>query len=297
MALNLKTKASTPAAATDGEPHPVDMKSVPVRRAVPAKRPSNGAQPAAVGFTLASTPTKHRLIVSAEGEEKSGKNHFAFTAPGPIYLHSFDIGNEGVIQKFQDDKQIYLAEYALTLQPDEGSTQEVAEAADRVWSQYLANYRDGLASCGQGTTVVDTGTEAWELLRLARFGKLTQVMPHHYGPVNKEMQEMVRMAFNHNCNVLFLHKMKDEWENYTEGGKEKGRKTGRKARVGFNDMPFLVQLNVRCERIDNPYDRETGEGGGSDFVINIEDCRQSPALNGTQMMNDFEMLLTSVFSE
>lgn len=286
MALNLKTRPSAPAAGSDGEPQ---QSAPPVRRSLSSPRPSNGSSASGSGFVLATTPALHRLIVSAEGEEKSGKNHFAFTAPGPIYEHSFDIGNESVIQKFQDEKQIYLAEYGLALQPGEGSPQEVADAADKVWSQFMSNYRDGLASCGQGTTMVDTGTEMWELLRLARFGKLTQVMPHHYGPVNKEMQEAVRLAFSHSGNAIFLHKMKDEWENFVEGGKEKGRKTGRKVRVGFNDMPFLVQVNARCERQDV-------EGGGSEFLINIEDCRQNPELNNTQMPNDFEMLLSAVFA-
>lgn len=262
--------------------------ALPVRR--PTPRPANGTSASSgAGFVLASSPVYHRLIVNAEGEEKSGKNHFGFSAPGPIYEHSFDIGNEGVVQKFQSDKKIYIAEYELATQPGEADARAVAESADKLWQQYLSNYRDGLASCGNGTTLVDTGTETWELLRLARFGKLTQVMPHHYGPVNKEMQEMIREGFGHKCNVVFLHKQKDEWENYVDGtGKEKGRKTGRKTRVGFNDLPFLVQVNVHCERVDQ-------QGGGSDFQITVEDCRQNPDLNGVVMPNDFELLLGQVF--
>ena len=41
-------------------------------------------------------------------------------------------------------------------------------------------------SMDEGTVVMDTASEAHELSRLAAFGKLTQVMPHHYGPVNAE---------------------------------------------------------------------------------------------------------------
>lgn len=260
-----------------------------VRRPTPSARPSNGNKGA--GFVQATGPTIHRLIVNAEGEEKSGKNHFAFTAPGPIFEHSFDIGNEGVVQKFQSQKRIMIAEYELEVQPGEGSAAEVAEAADKVWSQFLSNYRDGLASCGNGTTMVDTGTEMWELLRLARFGKLTQVMPHHYGPVNKEMQEAIREGFGHNCNVIFLHKLKDEWENYIGAdGKEKGRKTGQKKRVGFSDMPFLVQVNLLCQRTDV-------DGGGSIFEITVEDCRQNPDVDGVTLPNDFPTLLDMVFTD
>jgi len=277
MALNLKKP--TPKAEGTAE--------TPAR--APMIHRSNGNQKLTSTFARASTPVTHRLIVNAEGEEKSGKNHFSFSAPGPIFLHSFDIGNEGVVQKFQDQKEIYIAEYALSLQPNEASAGEVAEAADKVLQQFVSNYRDGLASCGNGTTVCDTATELWALVRLSRFGRLTQVMPHHYGPVNKEMQELVREGYNHDCNVILIHQLKDEWENYQgSDGKEKGRKTGRKTRVGFGDIPYLVQLNVRCERIDQ-------DGGGSEFQIAIEDCRQNPDLNNTTLPNDFEMLLSMVF--
>jgi hypothetical protein len=284
MALNLPKRNAAPTADAES-PAP----SPTIHRASP--RPSNGHKSAGSGFVQASAPTAHRLIVNAEGEEKSGKNHFAFTAPGPIFEHSFDIGNEGVVQKFQSKKKIMIAEYELEVQPGEAEAREVADAANKVWDQFMANYRDGLASCGNGTTLIDTGTETWELLRLARFGKLTQVMPHHYGPVNKEMQEMIREGFSHNCNVIFLHKRKDEWENYIgSDGKEKGKKTGRKTRVGFSDMPFLVQVNAVCERVDL-------DGGGSDFQITVEDCRQNPTVNGVTMPNDFEILLQMVFED
>jgi len=286
MALNITKRTPQADSGTD-----TPVASPTIHR--PSARPSNGHKPASngAGFVQASSPTVHRLIVSAEGEEKSGKNHFAFSAPGPIYMHSFDIGNEGVVQKFQNQKRIMIAEYELEIQPGEGDPREVAESASKVWDQFLANYRDGLNSCGNGTTVVDTGTEMWELLRLSRFGKLTQVMPHHYGPVNKEMQEAIREGFSHECNVVFTHKKKPEWENYIgTDGKEKGRKTGKMTRVGFSDMPFLVQMNVECQRIDL-------DEGGSEFQIFIEDCRQNPSLNHTVLPNDFETLLTMVFED
>ena len=286
MALNLPRKNVAPVTQDAVTPQST---AAPIARRTVSPRPSNGNRAAGTGFVQASAPTIHRLIVNAEGEEKSGKNHFAFSAPGPIFEHSFDIGNEGVVQKFQSQKKIMIAEYELEVQPGEGDQREVAEAANKVWDQFIANYRDGLASCGNGTTMVDTGTEMWELLRLARFGKLTQVMPHHYGPVNKEMQEAIREGFGHNCNVVFLHKRKPEWENFIgSDGKEKGRKTGKMTRVGFSDMPFLVQVNAVCERVDQ-------EGGGSEFQITVDDCRQNPSINGITLPNDFEVLLGMVF--
>jgi len=246
-------------------------------------------------FIRATGERNRRLIVNIEGEEKSGKDHMALTYnEGPIYLHSFDIGTEGVVDKFapggefwyEGRPDIMIAEYELEMQPGEGSAKEVGSAAGRVWDGFVSNYKDSVlsAKANQGLVIVDTGTEMWELLRLASFGKLTQVMPHHYGPVNAEMRELVRFAYEGHCAAL-LHKSVDEWENYVgSDGKEKGRKTGRKGRKGFSDMPFLVQCNVQCWREDL-------ETGGSNFWATVIDCRQNPDLNNTTIGNDFNELL------
>jgi hypothetical protein len=246
-------------------------------------------------FTRATATQSRRMIMSLSGEEKSGKNHTSLTFPAPIYIHSFDIGLEGVVDKFINgqiaSKEIYVADYELEIQPGEASPQEVADSADKVWSRFVTNYKDGLRSCGNGTTVVDTDGEAWQLCRLARFGKIAQILPHHYGPVNAEFRDIIRESYNHSCNVVLLSQRTDVWENYLDSkGQEKGRKTGEKARKGFGELPFLVQINAVCNRLDLA-------GGGSEFSVTIEDCRFNPDANGVTVPNDYDMIHMTVFGE
>lgn len=243
-----------------------------------------------VEATASNFKTHSRLIIDLAGEEKTGKTHFAFTCPAPIFEHSFDIGNEGVIDKFLLKKKIMVAEYELEVQPDsDAGAREVAECANRLWEQFVSNFRDGLASCGNGTTMIDTGTEMWELLRLARFGKLTQIMPQQYTAVNKEMQSLIRECYNHNGSTIFLTKMKPEWENYKDAnGRDKSRKTGSMERSGFKDMPFQVQVVATCNREDQ-------EEGGSVFSVTIDSCRQNPEMNNATIENaDFDTLASLV---
>lgn len=249
------------------------------------RKPSTGPVKAPA-FIRASSAVRRRAIVNIQGPEKTGKDHMAFTYEGgPIYVHSFDIGLEGVVQKFQKTREIYVAEYELQVQPGDGTDREVGESANKVWDQFVSNFKDSISSTAkEGLVVCDTGTEVWELLRLASFGKLAQVMPHMYAKPSAEMRELVRTSYD-GCNVAWLHKMADEWENTTDAsGKEKGRKTGRKARKSFGDMPFLVQVNV-----------ETGktqvEGGGAEFTATIIDCRLNPSCEGMVLDNDFNSLL------
>src|SRR5438067_2754422 len=167
MALPTRTKPSAPA-QSQSQSGNGDSAPAVKRSRVQVKAPA---------FIRATSAVKQRMILNIQGAEGTGKDHMALTYDrGPIYIHSFDIGLEGVVQKFQDTREIYTAEYELTVQPGEATDREVGEAANVVWEQFKANYRDSLASTrDEGMVICDTGTESWELLRLASFGKLTQV--------------------------------------------------------------------------------------------------------------------------
>jgi hypothetical protein len=246
----------------------------------------------ATGFTLATGKVKHRLLVSVEAQEKAGKNHFGFTAPGPIYFHSFDFGDEGVIQKFQpggryyrEGLRIYKAEYKLKVAPG-SAVQLAADTARPVWATFYQNYYEGLR-LGR-TTVVDTATEAHEVLRMAEFGKLTQVMPHHYAPVNTAMKDLWRAAADSNSNLVMLHRMKEEWENTVVNGKEKGNKTGRWEMAGYKGTYFEAQVCCRAYKEDGQ------------FKLLVFDCRQNPDLEGMVLegeMLNFKTLGMLVFPE
>lgn len=285
MALNIPKPSA--ASAADAPAPTVS----PIKRRITGASVSLSSSPAPnYKFVEAKPSTRTpRLVIEAAGIFKSGKSHFGFTAPAPIYQHSFDIGNEGVIDKFLLKKKIYVAEYELTVQPGEASDQEVADAASLVWDQFVSNFRDGLASCGNGTSVIDTSTEMWELLRLARLGKLLQVPAIFYARINKEMRTLLREVYNHNGNTIFLSQSKPVWEQYKgTDGKDKSRKTGEYERTGFNELPSQVQVVSTCRRVDR-------EGGGSDFEMEINDCRVQPDINGMVIENDFDVLMSMVF--
>ena len=232
------------------------------------------------GFVRANKAFARRLICSIDGLEKQGKDHFALTAPGPICVISTDVGLDGVVQKFQDLKEIYIAEYRVALGPKGGrkqtleDMQEVAAACSKIWAGILRDYQDALDS-GARTVIVDTATEVWEILRMARFGKLTQVMPHHYGPVNAEFDGFIKDAYEREgVNLILLHKLTEEWKNDSAG---KGSPTGTFRRSGFKGVAFAVQVNAVVYR-----DAEE-EKIPDAFHVTIQDCRHNPSLNGIDL--------------
>lgn len=216
-----------------------------------------------MGFRSADDiEVKPRLIVSISGLEKQGKTHFALTAPGPIAFFSTDIGEEGVVGKFAD-KDIYVMDVDRA---DEDRASEAEESWEKFHSAYLALLRGNDVR----TLILDTATEIWELLRLARFGRLTQVMPYQYGPVNKEYRNLIREAYSHDKNLILIHKMKVKYV--------KDQKTDEWERAGFADTGFLVQINAQVYRYD-PED-------GGEFAVLVEDCRQEPSLFGEELSGD-----------
>lgn len=223
------------------------------------------------GFVKSTGDAKRRLIISLSGPEKTGKTHFALTAPGPIALIDFDTGLEGVVHRFKD-KHVFVSEYRM------GMTL-TADTYLPTWEKMKKDYATALGSKNIRTVVIDTATEAWELCRLRFFGKLTQVMPHHYSAPNAEYRELIRAAFSSDKNVILLHKVKAEYVN--------DKTTGKMVRAGFNDTGFLVQMNLRTS-----YNTDDG------FITTVKDCRQNMDIAGLDLMgdmNNFPVLGTLVF--
>lgn len=245
-------------------------------RAIPNRSLAGGIPAAAAaqqdftpGFKLATEPVRPRIIVATDGLEKSGKNHFAFTAPAPIYTLSFDTGLEGTIQKFQKDKEIYVKDYMIP-RPQSASKEAQDRAmkeADAVWDLFLNDYAEALSKAR--TIIADTGTEMWELLRICRLGKLDGVKPHHYGPVNAEYRTIIREAYANprNVNLIILHKLKAEYKN--------DKRTDKMERAGFSDTGYMVQANLHHFR----------DATGA-FCTEIAECRHDPELTGVVLSGD-----------
>lgn len=226
------------------------------------------------GFQSISPIIHPRIIASIWGHDGFGKTHFAFSAPGPIALFNFDIGHEGVVHKFTSQKEI--REIQITVPRDSDNCKK---EADDLWIKFNTTYDIALSNAR--TIIVDTATELWALLRLARFGKLTQVMPYQYTPVNAEFSSIIKRAFDAvGTNVIFLHRARAIYIN--------DKNTGKYEQSGFSGMFYDVQLRGQMQRWDPDAEHSTVQ-----FGITIEKSRHNPALIGqtfTGSMATFPMI-------
>ena len=232
------------------------------------------------GFEKAKKGSLHRIVMSVEGQEKCGKTHFALTAPGPIALIDMDTGLEGVVGKFAKEKEIYVKSYNWK---DATSQAEWTS----MWEDSKGAFLAALKEKEIRTLIVDTGTEWYEMIRLARFGKLNKVamadgkaVPFPYGPVNTEFRDLIKKVYEGDKNLILIHKLKKEYIKDTF--------TGKYERAGFGDIPYIVQLNMRVWRKD-------GELG-----FTVHDSRHNAEVAGLEMMApmcDFETLAGEVFPD
>ena len=230
-----------------------------------------------MGFDDTIRERPRRLVASVDGMPKTGKTHFALTAPEPIFFINIDIGTEGVVDKFQaEGKRIYLYDVRVP-----------RTASKEIWVPMWENLKkifEKVYQVGAGSVVVDTDTEAYELARLAKFGKLVQVLPQHYAEVNNEYREVLRLAYDSAMNSIFIHKMKPKYIN--------NARTNEYEPSGMSDMEYNVQTNITMYRED------TDEG--PEFSAFIKDCRHNPIVNGEWLkgeMCSFEFLLSLIHGD
>lgn len=247
------------------------------------------------GFTKAGTFRAPKLTVDFRGEWKEGRTHQMLTAPGPIAVLSLNLGTYGVVQKFAGKKDIYLKQYHVPLEIKRIAktiSRKTAEAETRnplkynideaidIWETVKSDFYAAVNDPDIVTIGLDTGTDAYALIRVARFGKLDQVDSHLYGPVYMEFIHLIKSVYRREDgepikNLITLHELKDEYKKYDNPmGKTVEMRTGNRIFDGYRKFGHLMQVNCQCFKRDK------------DFVVKILDCRDTADFDGFEFENE-----------
>src|SRR3990167_2124209 len=252
----------------------------------------------AAGFA-AITRSQRRLICNLQSVRKSaGKTRFAFTAPKPIGYISVEIGGEeGAADEFIpsgaescDDIHIVRIRMKSPVYPDpadfgtdkdglkkfdEAVSAAVQAAAEPAYNKFYNAYAASVAN--MRSTVIDTGTDLYQLARLANFGRLEKIPQLAYAQVKREFAKMVDDAFSQpGHNLIWIHHMKDRGAMVTDDrGREKWQATGVYEMDGCNTVLDKVQANIEFWREDlSEDDPETGLKVR--FWAEVVDSRHNP---------------------
>lgn len=219
-----------------------------------------------------------RLIVNVQSLEKEGKSNFLMTAPPPIaYMNLDKRSEEDVAEKFAD-KQIYYNNYWI-------ETGQNKTDYRQLWDEFKS---DAVQLCNTPdirTLGIDTGSDMYELIRMAHFGQLTQVMPQHYTALNAELSEFINKLADSDKNIVFTHKLKKQYKAVKTERGQKDTWTGKWERKGWDNLRHLVQVNILLWREDTP-----DENGEFKFHAAVLNCSKNPSLMGKDFVTDLRGL-------
>ena len=184
--------------------------------------------------------TRDCVFMSIYGDTGTGKTSLALTAPGPIaFIHAAE-KIEGIIQPAAREKDIRVHNFGGGV-PAKGGPNEIAKAADKVMSELKAAWVDAFGWAR--TIIVDTHTEIWDLLRLARFGTLTPRghIASMYAPVNGEMRSLFKeFRTQDTTNVITIGMTKESYRN--------DKPTGNMVMAGFKEVPYYSDVIIEMNR-------------------------------------------------
>lgn len=206
--------------------------------------------------------------INVEGDEKTGKNHFSFTAPGPIVCISGDRKIDHLVAKFRP-KKIYAARFHYDIKL--GMDSEAVKGLVRpIWKEIEQLFWDALENRKVKSIVVDNGTWLWQTKRLASFGKTEKVPPVLYNVANAQFERMLLAGEEKpGKHVIWIHRLGEEWVwKKNDQGQDVSMPTGKRKREGFKHVGFDLQASLRCLQADGV------------FKVRVVDNAFDPSANG-----------------
>lgn len=265
----------------------------------------NKSAVANAGFVAVKRSPK-RLIASIQGPVKSGKTRLALTGRKPCGYIAVEVGgDEGVVDQFipqgadsTEDIQIAKIRMGAVDYPNpedyrgndrayqDALSEAVQGVAGKALDEFYAAYYASIENFE--LTVVDTGSDLWEIARLANFGRLEKIPQLAYAQLNKSMDKLIDDAYSCKGSVIFTHHMKEVWESFTaENGKQQGRPSGRFDMAGYGGIKKKVQAVIELWREDLEESNE--DGLMVNFNAMIVDSRHNPYAMGQKFSGEFTL--------
>ncbi len=199
-------------------------------------------------YEMLSEDAPNSLTWASRGSDGSGKSYFGCTAPGPIFVCGFDPhGMARVDKKVRQGKEIRIGRYGFNCGEHGTDRGQVADAAEKVWNQFVAEYRMALRHCR--TVLWDREDLAWELLRYAMFGgqknEGSKTGALDYGALNAEYVSLIQEAKAAGVNLGLLQGLADNWLSKfdSQSGKMKNYCVGTKP-DGFKKVADHVDITI-----------------------------------------------------
>jgi len=223
------------------------------------------------GFTSTTKPTG-TLIVSVRGPVGVGKTYTTLkTIPGPVIYLNGDRDNDLLLGRLRSPRFareiISTKRYILKFKNDAvrgagAALDDNAQIARAVRDRFKAEYLAALESDVR-YIVIDQSAFIWSLIRIARWGKLTEIAQILYSQANWEMEQIIHQADDTGKVVIWISPSELVWEDVIEqtpqGPKKVRRPTTKTQSIGYKsfdsamsvigEMSYDIMENTRTIKI------------------------------------------------
>jgi hypothetical protein len=210
-------------------------------------------------YEKADKPAKLRIIASSFGEVGSGKTSFWLGAPGPIVVLSFDQGLEGVVEAYQDQKDIYVKTFAWSnapgFEPDQSAAIDMRDEFTEVFEHAVNHAR---------TVVLDTETAMFRVFKYAEFGVPEKGRPDDWDKLKDRCRRLLNMPKALDLNFGVVQSMGNQWVKQVNAanGKAGITQSGERERKGMDDVEAIMHINIEHFREDGEFKMKIGKARG-----------------------------------
>lgn len=203
-------------------------------------------------YTRATAEPTPRIIARLVGEIGSGKTDFALGAPGPIVVHTFDQGLEGVIEEYAGKKEIYVQSYDLGV----GVGDEVTHASSLAMrDKFFANFEQDIVERVARTMIIDRESDLWNLHVFAETGtddRFGAAPAKDWPKIKAKERRLIAMAKASNVNLLIIQGMKNEWAKSVnpKTGNTISTPNGNRLPDGMDEVGSDVHIDIHFSRED-----------------------------------------------
>lgn len=227
-----------------------------------------------------------KLSIANYGEAGTGKTELIATMPDPIGVIPLDRKTRRTLARAKEKygKRIFFPEqdFVRHAKPMELAMMKPEEAIT-YYTRHLNAIKDAIFTFAERKDIqsiaIDSGTQLWEDILFAHFGRAQRIMPRDRGAVNQDMKDILNSL--QDKHLMITHQATEVWKN--------DKPTGKFEWAGFSKLDYYVNVIV-----EHTY--KAGE-----FGLTVRLCQDRPDLIGEKILTDeainFEMLATTIYPD
>jgi hypothetical protein len=237
-------------------------------------------------FVEVSEVPSDKLAIGSFGEAGSGKTLLGTSMPPPIGVIPLDRKTRRTIARANEKlgKKIYFPkeDFIRHAKPMEVALMKPEQAME-FYTKHLTAIKDAIFSFAErkdiASVMIDSGTQLWEDIEFAHFGRAQRIMPRDRGPANQEMRDILNAL--QEKNLLITHQAKEIWRN--------DKPTGRFEWAGWSKLDYYVNVII-----EQTY-------ANKEFGLTVKMCQDAPELIGEKLLVDdlitFDNLAINIYPE